>query len=246
MTMSKPSFGRKAQNADPPQPDPQPPGPPSRESVDYTKVAYVFIAFGLLSLLTAFVLSFDAESVFHSNVTRQEAPSRPGDIVAGKSDTPASDDDAVEPGEQYPMLSYAIVGPIEVTSDGQVLQVGIDASLPVNSWNFVEGEVLDANKGYLFSFGKELWHEDGTDEDGYWNEADRSYQMKITIPVKGIYYLNIKTEGDKTPDEIYVTIDRAVGSSIPHMIFGILTLAIGLIANEILNRTLTSVVRRFL
>jgi hypothetical protein len=244
--MTKPSFGRKGQPDEPPQPDPPRRDPPARESIDYTKVAYVFIAFGLLGLLTSFVLSFSAESVFHSDVTRQEAPARPGDTVAGKSGTLAGDDDAVEPGEQYPTLSYAIVGPIGVTSDSQVLQVGVDASLPVNSWNFVEGELLDADKDYLFSFGKELWHEDGTDDGGYWNEADRSYQMKITIPVKGTYYLNIKTEGDKTPDDIYVTIDRAVGSSIPHMIFGILTLAIGLVANEILNGTLTSVVRRFL
>lgn len=224
------TFGRRTEPEDPPPPEPQ------DRTIDYGKVALVFIAFGLLGLLTALILNASAENVFSSKVWPE---AQTADAAARKDDDPA------EPGEKYPARRYATIGPVVVKKANQVFEVEVDATLPVDSWNFIETELLDADKEYLLSFGKELWHETGYDDGGHWDEADRSYQMKLTIPQPGTYYLNLKTQGDKTPETIYVTIVRTLGSSIPHLVFGLLTLVIGLGLNEYVNRTVIRLLGRF-
>jgi hypothetical protein len=68
--------------------------------------------------------------------------------------------------------------------------------------------------------------------------------MKITFPQPGQYYLNLKSSGSYNPDTVQVTISKKLGSSIPHMVFGIFTLLIGISLYEIRNKTLSKMARK--
>jgi hypothetical protein len=196
------------------------------DDIDLDKVKNVFLFFGILSLLTAWFFSFDSGTISKSSV-------RPT-IVAEDGVQAAPDTE-----EKY----IAAIGPLVVNKFKEVYSVAISSNLPVNSWAFVEGEVLDAKKDYLFSFGQELWHETGYDE-GNWEEAENSYTMKITFPQPGKYYLNFKTQGSSNPDTINVIIKKHRGSSIPHMAFGIICLLIGIVLNETQNKTISKTLAR--
>lgn len=204
--------------------------PSSEDGVDLGKVATVFIVFGILSLITAWIFSMETQRLFSDTVRTYVYPSVPTQHAIA--------------GEQEEGKDVATIGPITVQKYKEVYEITIASSLPENSWAFVEGEVLDAEKDYLFSFGKELWHETGYDSDGAWRESDNNYSMKLTFPQPGQYYLNLKTEGSYNPDAVQVTISKKRGSSIPHMVFGIFTLLIGIILNEIRNKTLSRMARR--
>ncbi len=206
--------------------------PSSEDGVDLGKVATVFIVYGIISLITAWIFSMETQRLFSDTVRTYVYPSMPTQqAVAGES----------EEGKDV-----ATIGPITVQRYKEVYEISIASGLPENSWAFVEGEVLDAEKDYLFSFGKELWHETGYDSDGAWRESDNNYSMKITFPQPGQYYINLKTEGSFTPDAVQVNISKKRGSSIPHMVFGVLTLLIGIILNEIRDKTLSRMARRMI
>lgn len=196
--------------------------PSSEDGVDLGKVATVFILFGLLSLITAWVFSMETKRVFNDVVSVRTAMP-PQDAVGWRQET----------------KKMAMIGPLIVPHYQAVYEVSIASPLPVNSWSFVEGEILDAQKEYLFSFGKELWHETGYDSDGAWRESDNSYSMKVTFPKPGQYYLNLKTEGSHITDTVQVTISKKRGSTIPHIVFGIVTLLIGIMLNEAFKKTIS-------
>jgi hypothetical protein len=204
---------------------------PWEDGVDLGKVASVFIIMGILSLITAEVFSWETQKIFSDTVR----PHVSYPLVPTQQAIAGQDEEGKD---------VATIGPISVQKYREVYSITISSNLPVNSWTFVVGEVLDAEKDYLFSFGKELWHETGYDSDGAWRETDNSYSMKVTFPQPGQYYLNIKTEGSYNPDAIRITISKRYGSSIPHTVFGIITLLIGLVLNEIRNKTLTKLAMR--
>jgi len=204
--------------------------PSSEDGVDLGKVATVFIVFGILSLITAWVFSMETQRLFSDTVRTYVSPSVPSQQAVA--------------GEQEEGKDVATIGPITVQRYKEVYEISIASSVPENTWSFVEGEVLDAEKDYLFSFGKELWSETGYDDEGAWRESDNSYSMKLTFPQPGQYYLNLKSSGSYNPDAVQVTISKKRGSSIPHFVFGIFTLLIGLVLNEVRNKTLTKMARR--
>ena len=115
---------------------------------------------------------------------------------------------------------------------------------PVNSWTFIEGEVLDADEEYLFSFGDELGHYTGVDSEGPWTEHKNSYSVKLTLPEAGDYFLDFVAEtsrgGDNTP--LTVTVEKLRGSSLPHILAGVVALIIAVMLNEIRNRTINKLI----
>ncbi len=133
-----------------------------------------------------------------------------------------------------------IVGPVSVKKNNSVYKIWIRQSIRNNKdWSFLTCEVLDQNKKYLFSFGKELWKESGYDSDGSWSESVTESSMKINLE-KGTYYLKISS--DKAPrvqNSIYVSVKRKIGSALGFLIIGILAIIFGAILNEILNQTIT-------
>ena len=131
-----------------------------------------------------------------------------------------------------PIEDVSVFKPLDVPKDNTVYLITVRQnaeSLPWNSgWNAVTTQVLDENKEYLFGFGGEFWRAKGYD-GGYWTEQKSKYAMKLTMPKKGRYFLNFEVEGSgpnvrRTP--IYVTIHSKVGSGLPFLIIGIVSLII--------------------
>ena len=121
-----------------------------------------------------------------------------------------------------------LVGPLEVSQDLSVYQVDISQSVPDGQWSYVSADLLDQQKTFLFSFGKEFWSESGYDSDGRWQESDVKSSGKITIQKAGTYYLRIKTEASPlVTSQIKVGITGKTGSSLPHTIAGVIALIIG-------------------
>lgn len=213
----------------------------SEDDVDLGKVATVFIVYGILSLITAWIFSLETKQVFNDTVDTYVAPSLVTQKIIGQVEEKDNDKDQ---DQEEGRKSAVMIGPFTVEKYKEVHEITITSSLPENTWSFIEGEVLDAEKDYLFSFGKELWHETGYDDEGAWRESDNDYSMKVTFPNPGKFYLNIKTNGSYNAHAVQVTISKKRGSSIPHFVFGIFTLLIGLVLNEVRNKTLTKMARR--
>jgi hypothetical protein len=186
------------------------------DHVDLGKLATVFIIFGLLSLLTAWIYSMETEKIANASFR----PSK----ISGIS---------------------AEVGPINVRKHNESYSINIKASLYSQSWSSIQGQVLDSNKQYLFSFGKELSYYTGRDSEGSWSELDNDYSMNVTFPKPGAYYLQFDTESNVIPKNVKVKVTKKRGSSIPHMWFGIIVLIIGIVMNEIKNRSLIRVIEKF-
>lgn len=141
----------------------------------------------------------------------------------------------------HPGGAAAEVGPLTVKKHNAAYVIRIRADMTVQTWSFIEGQVLDSNKEFLFSFGKELWHEQGRDGDGVWREADDDYAIDVTFPQPGTYYVRFHTESNREPSTVFVAISQKCGSGLPHLWFGVITLGIGILLNERGNRTVTNV-----
>lgn len=271
---TKPKFGRKSDQPDDP-PEEQVPEPvlAPRDPIDLGPVAQVFAIFGIISLVTSAIflserevivnealrpapikLAAPAQQSMSGQPTAQSGQTTLGQTTLGQTTQnqvaepvePPEKLDPNDPDSKYPVRDYAEVGPFRINKAGVVLSVAIKASLPDQSWAFVEAELLDDDKDYLFSFGNELWSESGYDDGGPWHESDDSYVMKLTIPQAGAYYINIKTQGTVTPQPINVRVSRRLGSSIPHFAFGVIALLIGFALNEYKNRTTLRLVERMI
>ncbi len=178
--------------------------------VDLNKIASVFIIFGVLSIITSFIFTMDRSKIVEKSLHPYKNNS-----------------------------SKLEIGPINTKKYKESYSIKIKAALFRQSWSFVEGVVLDNNKEYLFSFGKELSSYSGYDGEGYWAEVKNNYAMNITFPKPGIYYLIFSTTGGTVPDQVKISISKKIGSGIPHLIFGILLIIMGIIINEIRNRTIS-------
>ncbi|TAE83370.1 MAG: hypothetical protein EAZ74_06315 [Alphaproteobacteria bacterium] len=174
--------------------------PPSKEAIDWKKVALVFFLFSIISFITALFYTTETKKIYD------------GEVYATYN-------------QQNEKM--VLMGPLMVKQAKEVYEITIQSDVPENSWVFIEGEVLDANKEYLFSFGQELWHETGYDDEGAWREQENDYSMKVTFPQAGQYYLNFKKEGSYNTDKMHVTLSQKRGSSLPHMIFAVITCLIG-------------------
>ncbi len=179
------------------------------DAIDWGKVATVCMLVGVLSLLTAWVYGFETERVMDVRVF------------------PKSN------------LKAAASGPIHVTKYNETYTITVIASLSRKSWSFIEGQVLDKNKNYLFSFGKDLWDEEGRDSEGYWREINNSYDITVTFPTPGDYYIRLASEYNRAPKNVTVRVAKQLGSSIPHFWFGLLLLFAGIALNEFQNRTIS-------
>jgi hypothetical protein len=127
-----------------------------------------------------------------------------------------------------------VIGPIKVKDVPAVYEIKVhhDLSLMGTSsiWTEIEGEVLDARKEYLFSFGDELWEERGFDEEGPWHESKEEFAMKVTFKNKGKYYLRMNiTSPFSHINPVSVVVYKKLGSSLPFFIIGVISLVGGLI-----------------
>jgi len=187
------------------------------ENTDWGKVGSVLIVFSLVSFITAWVFSFESQTISSPDIYSHES---------GQS---------------------SLIGPIIAKKNHETYQIRVKAlNMPMQSWAYVEGQVLDSNKSYLFSFGKGLWNESGRDSEGYyWQEADDSYEISINLPKRGTYYLQFNAESNQQPEIISLIVVKKWGSSLPHLWFGVILLLLGIVLNEMQNRTVTKVLGKF-
>lgn len=183
-------------------------------AVDWGKVATVFMVFGLLSLLTAWVYSIETQLI------EKNIPAPFGTSI------------------------FSDIPPIHVRKHNEVYNVSIKADTAMNSWAFIEGKVLNSKKEYLFSFGKELWQENGRDSDGYWQEKEDYYSLNVTFPKPGTYFLQLEAQTSKKPRFVKVIIAKRKGSTLPHLWFGLILLLIGVVVNEKKNRTIKKIFKK--
>ena len=181
--------------------------------IELGKVATVFIAFGLLSLLTSRIYSTKTEQVINTSF--------------------------------YPLGNgtFAELGPFNVKKYNQIYNINIEAALFAQSWSYIEGQALNDNKQYLFSFGKELSYYSGSDADGAWEEVEDNYLVKVNFVKPGVYYLKFSAESNHPPSDIEIKIVKENYNSMPHLWFGIFTLIIGIVLNEVKNHTIRDVLK---
>ncbi len=168
------------------------------DRVDLGALSAVFLIFAVICFITAIVYDSTEETILSSSFTGKEK----------------------------------ILGPIEIKQKDTVLAIEVNHHLAVKGTygaidSFVEGEVLDHKRDYLFSFGKEFWAEAGYDE-GHYHESDTYTTMKVTLPEAGTFYLRFKAEGD-LERAISVTASRLAGSGLLHRVFGVFALIAGIV-----------------
>ena len=100
--------------------------------------------------------------------------------------------------------------------------------------NYIEVNVLDKNKNYLFGFGDSMWHESGYDDEGRWEESKTKYSMDITFKDAGEYYFEVKSErNDGQGNAILLNIVKERGSNVPFITLGVISLLAALLAHYV-------------
>ena len=143
-----------------------------------------------------------------------------------------------------------LYGPITVKRSNRVIRIAIKNSGPSEGWAFVEGEVLNAKKETVLSFGGNYWHESGYD-DGYWSERKAQEDVVVRFPNPGTYFLKFKVEGGRKNERkgrditassvLTVGLDFRRGSSMLFSWLAGVLLFVAVVLNEIGNRS----IRRF-
>ncbi len=195
-----------------------------RRGHDLSSLSSILICSALVCFFTAWVFTFETSTIYEGRIATANYGLNEG-------------------GEEG--REVALIGSINIAKARQVVGIEIDTNLPNNSWAFVEGEVLDANKAYLFSFGDEFWHESGYDsgeDGGPWEESYDEYEMKITFPEAGNYYLSVKAQGNANISEMNVYISQKLGSGIPHFVLGLVLIGCGLALEEMRAKTISKLI----
>lgn len=137
--------------------------------------------------------------------------------------------------KRYSLDEGSIYGPI-VVKKGHPKICKIKSSMYGDNRSvYFSGEVLDEDKDTLYEFGKDLWHEDGYDSDGYWSESDRDMSACLTFTEPGKYYIQFHTD-ENMMQSIGLEIIVKKGSGIPHLMIGFYFLILTLIVFSVLNK----------
>ncbi len=123
------------------------------------------------------------------------------------------------------MENEQLVGPIKLDGNNTVLNIEIRNIVEMMRWRYVGIDVLDSKQNYLFGFGDELWSETGRDSGGQWTERKKEYDMDITIPNPGTYYLKVTTESNSREGPVVtLIITKVLGSAFPFVVLAGLAL----------------------
>lgn len=96
--------------------------------------------------------------------------------------------------------------PIEVKDKAEVYKVEAYYSGRINGENVsITGEVLDEHDETLYEFGKDMWFEEGRDDEGYWSDSSRDMSIELAFKEKGKYKIKLNKEGSA---------DNAINNSI--------------------------------
>ncbi len=117
-----------------------------------------------------------------------------------------------------------IIGPIEVSEKQSTLRFQATRNMHVNgNWISVQADVLNENKGFLFSVSDELWYESGRDSEGPWSEAHDMFDAKFTLG-KGKYYIAIQAEySSGMRPYLFVRVSEVFGATSLLLVVGIVS-----------------------
>lgn len=184
----------------------------------YIKMACILAFFGFLSLFTAWIFTGQGDAVLQKSFS-------PNIISSSNSYENVTNYGFSKrvPAQKHISSAYEI-GPLIVRKARHTYHIDVAANLREQSWSFIEAELLDKDKNYLFSFTNELSYYKGYEGGERWVEQDSHFDMNITFPKAGTYYLRFASESNKVPSSISVRVRQQTGSAIPHFVFGILCL----------------------
>ncbi len=127
------------------------------------------------------------------------------------------------------------VGPFTIENANTVCRLKVQQNLSYsgpNKWNWIEFELLDAEKEALFGSGNELWAETGYDSEGPWRERKSSFKTNFIIREPGTYYLQAATDlsdARAIGSPIHVTLYTGAVSSVPLMWGGVIFLILAVL-----------------
>ena len=125
-----------------------------------------------------------------------------------------------------------VLGPIELSGSDTVLEIEIASPVADGQWTHWTGNLLNSKREFVLGFGEEFWRESGYDDGGYWTETKDDFDVRVTVPDPGSYYLEFSSEASLpgAGGSAMVEVHKAPGSSLPHMWLGVLGLiaAVGL------------------
>ncbi len=155
-----------------------------------------FIVFGIICLITAWILSFSV-----GNSVKQRLPAKGGKF-----------------------------GPIQVDKKNEIVEIKVSQNVDSRHWSSIEAEVLDDKNKYLFAFSEELWFETGYDSEGQWKEGKQKYDISITFPQPGKYFIKFSSANSRSSNvgDIRVVVNKKLGSSIAHNWMGYISLFLGI------------------
>ena len=86
--------------------------------------------------------------------------------------------------------------PIEVKDKAEVYKVEVHYTGTINGENVsITGEVVDNEDETLYEFGKDMWFEEGRDDEGYWSDSSRDMSIELAFKEKGKYKIKLHKEG---------------------------------------------------
>ncbi len=122
-------------------------------------------------------------------------------------------------------------GPLLVKEKNASYEIVIKNNVALNKWSFIEVNVLDKDKNYLFGFGDGMWHESGYDE-GPWEESKTDFSMDITFKDPGEYYFEVKADrNDGAGNAIVINIVKEKGSNVPFITLAIISIIAAIFAH---------------
>jgi len=86
-----------------------------------------------------------------------------------------------------------LYGPFQIKRANQLVTFQLVHYSPTESWAYIDGEVLNAEKKVIMRFGGDYYHESGYD-GGRWVERQKQQNIVTRFPIPGQYYLRFSVE----------------------------------------------------
>lgn len=143
-------------------------------------------------------------------------------------------DTAIKTYEPNYLNENTTFGPIVIDKKPRIFKIKANFFGRMSS-SYLTAEVQDEDGETLYEMGKDFWHEEGYDSEGYWSESDSDLSAYLTFKDKGTYQLQFSTDEGNMKD-ISISIKEIKKSYVPFYMFGSLLLFIVLIVFYLLNR----------
>ncbi len=129
--------------------------------------------------------------------------------------------------------------PIEIKDKAQVYKVEAHYTGRINGENVsITGEVTNDEGETLYEFGKDMWFEEGRDDEGYWSDSSRDMSIELAFKDKGKYKIKLHKEGaanNAINNSIEIRIKNKVKSYVGFTQAGIGALILALLVFYIFN-----------